>query len=86
MNGDVITGFVAAMREHGLEPAASPVHPMKSDQRWEVVAIMMGDEAAGDGGASISIERDETGTAYAGQIDIDCGQCVSTDCDRIFCP
>jgi hypothetical protein len=77
--------FVRA-NEAWTAPADSPVRPSKSEQRREVLCILLWDEDADiDGEASIiEIERDGNGKAYAAQVEIACAQGRTTDFDRVF--
>jgi hypothetical protein len=72
--------------EAWMAPADSPVRPSKSDQRKEIISIIMWDDEAGITGdcSVIEIERDITGKAYAGQVDISCAQGGTTDLDRVY--
>jgi hypothetical protein len=79
--------FIRA-NEVWMAPPDSPVRPSKSDQRQELVAIVLWDEDAGlDGWASfIEIQRDANGKARAGAVDIMFARVGRADLDQIYGP
>jgi hypothetical protein len=64
----------------------SPVRPSKSDQRKEIVSIILWDDHVGLEGevSTIAIERDAHRKAYAGAVDIMCGRAHGSDMDQIY--